>query len=106
MRGLLVVLGSGRRYGQKHPLPKMPEHGRKRETKAHTESGEETKEGEEMTKSEVQRYNRIVLRLFAHYQDYLTRRKPRKCKMMKVIRHYSDQYRWEVTENYGEARHD
>jgi len=49
-------------------------------------------------KSEELRYKRIVWRLFSNYQDYLTHRKPRKCKMMRVIRHWSDQYRYEVTE--------
>ena len=49
-------------------------------------------------KSEELRYKRIVWRLFSHYQDYLAYRKPRKCKMMKVIRHWSGQYRYEVTE--------
>ena len=57
----------------------------------------DTEEGGKM-KSEELRYKRIVWRLFSHYQDYLTYRKPRKCKMMRVIRHWSDQYRFEVTE--------
>ena len=80
-------------------MPEVQEQGGQGEAEGYTESGaKEAKGGEEMTKSEVQRYNRIVLRLFAHYQDYLTYRKPRKCKMMKVIRHWSDQYRYEFTE--------
>ena len=46
------------------------------------------KEGEEMTKGEYQRYRRIVLRFFPPYLDYLLYRRPKKCKIRKVLRLY------------------
>jgi len=45
-------------------------------------------EGEEMTRGEYQRYRRIVLRFFPVYLDYQLFRRPRKCKMRKVIKAY------------------
>ena len=44
--------------------------------------------GEEMTKGEYQRYRRIVLRFFPSYLDYQFFRRPKKCKMLKVITAY------------------
>ena len=43
---------------------------------------------EEMTKDEYQRYLRIVLRFFQSYLDYQFYRRPKKCKMRKVLRRY------------------
>lgn len=61
----------------------------KGEAEANTKGGtEEAKGGEEMTKGEYQRYRRIVLRFFPSYLDYQLYRRPRKCKMLKVIRSY------------------
>lgn len=37
---------------------------------------------------EYQRYRRIVLRFFPSYLDYLLYRRPKKCKLMKVILRY------------------
>ena len=39
-----------------------------------------------MTRGEYQRYRRIVLRFFPSYLDYLLYRRPKKCKMLKVIK--------------------
>ncbi len=69
-------------------MPAMQEHDRLCKTKANTKGGEKAKGGEEMTKSEYQRYKRIVLRFFPPYLDYQLYRRPKKCKMMKVIKDY------------------
>jgi hypothetical protein len=45
-------------------------------------------EGEKMTKGEYQRYRRIVFSFFPSYLDYQLYRRPKKCKMLKVIRAY------------------
>ena len=59
------------------------------ETEANTKGGtEEAKGGEEMTKGEYQRYRRIVLGFFPLYLDYLFYRRPRKCKLKKVVNRY------------------
>ena len=41
-----------------------------------------------MTRGEYQRYRRIVLRFFPSYLDYQLYRRPKKCKMRKVLRRY------------------
>lgn len=41
-----------------------------------------------MTRSEYQRYRRIVLRFFPAYLDYQFYRRQKKCKMRKVIKAY------------------
>ena len=41
-----------------------------------------------MTKSEYQRYRRIVLRFFPDHIMYQFFRRPKKCKMLKVIKAY------------------
>ena len=41
-----------------------------------------------MTKGEYQRYRRIVLRFFPPYLDYQLYRRPKKCKMRRVIKTY------------------
>lgn len=41
-----------------------------------------------MTKGEYQRYRRIVLRFFPLYLEYQFFRRPKKCKMLKVIKAY------------------
>ena len=70
-------------------MPEVQEHGGQREAEADTESGaKKAKGGEEMTKSEYQRYGRIVLRFFPSYLDYKLYRRPRKCEMLKVIKAY------------------
>ena len=62
---------------------------RRGETEANTKGGtEEAKGGEEMTKGEYQRYRRIVLGFFPLYLDYLFYRRPRKCKLKKVVNRY------------------
>ena len=41
-----------------------------------------------MTKGEYQRYRRIVLRFFPLHLEYQLYRRPKKCKMLKVIKAY------------------
>ncbi len=41
-----------------------------------------------MTQGEYQRYRRIVLRFFPSYLDYQLYRRPKKSKMLKVIKAY------------------
>lgn len=89
LRVLPYVLDGGRGQGQKHALPVVPEQGGKGEAEGYTESGaEEAKGGEEMTKGEYQRYQRLVIRYFPDYLIYQLYRRPRKCKMRRVIKTY------------------
>lgn len=41
-----------------------------------------------MTKGEYQRYQRLVIRYFPDYLIYQLYRRPKKCKMLKVIKAY------------------
>ena len=41
-----------------------------------------------MTKGEYQRYRRIVLGFFPLYLEYLFYRRPKKCKLKKVVNRY------------------